>query len=78
MVQAVLPGVSRPKKSRPRSGQTLKEQLSSAERQILIDTLNEQEGNVAQSARALGLERSHLYKKMRHYGISPGTGKGEA
>lgn len=27
------------------------------------------EGNVTRTAEALGLERSHLYRKMRAYGI---------
>ncbi len=77
-VEAVLPGAAAsPRVRREPSGLSLKEQLSSAERQILVDSLADQEGNVAATARALGLERSHLYKKMRAYGISPGTGKAE-
>ena len=76
-VQAVLPGAAAPRVRREPSGLSLKEQLSSAERQILVDSLADHEGNVAATARDLGLERSHLYKKMRAYGISPGTGKAE-
>ncbi len=76
-VAAVLPGSAAPKPRRATAGLGLKEQLRAAERQILADSLQAHEGNVAATARALGLERSHLYKKMRAFGIAPGTGKGE-
>ena len=76
-VEAVLPGAAKAATPVRRAveGLSLKEQLASAERQVLVDSLAAQEGNVAATARALGLERSHLYKKMRAYGIEPGTGK---
>ncbi len=74
-LQAVLPQASAPKRRRATAGLSLKEQLAAAERQLLVDALSDQEGNVAATARSLGLERSHLYKKMRAFGISPGTGK---
>ena len=74
-VQQVLPQavVTRPR--RAAAGLGLKEQLAGAERQILVDALASCDGNVAATARDLGLERSHLYKKMRAFGITPGTGK---
>jgi len=74
-VQAVLPQAVPPRRSRATAGQSLKEQLAGAERQLLVEALSDQEGNVAATARSLGLERSHLYKKMRAFGITPGTGK---
>ncbi len=76
-VQLVLPQAVAPKRRRAGAGQSLKEQLAGAERQLLVEALSDQEGNVAATARSLGLERSHLYKKMRAFGITPGTGKAD-
>ncbi|MDY0000041.1 MAG: sigma-54 dependent transcriptional regulator [Polyangia bacterium] len=77
-VQAVLPeSRARLPRSESASGVSLKDQLALAERSAILSALSEHEGNVAAAARSLGLERSHLYKKMRQYGVVPGTGKGE-
>jgi two-component system nitrogen regulation response regulator NtrX len=47
--------------------------LSSAreayERQFILRKLRENEGNVTRTAEALRIERSHLYRKMKAYGI---------
>ncbi|HTQ06644.1 MAG TPA: helix-turn-helix domain-containing protein, partial [Polyangiaceae bacterium] len=40
-----------------------------AERRILEDALEHHDGQMAATARALGLERSHLYKKARALGL---------
>jgi DNA-binding NtrC family response regulator len=74
-VQQVLPLAAAPRPRRALAGLGLKEQLAAAERQLLVDALASCDGNVAATARDLGLERSHLYKKMRAFGITPGTGK---
>jgi len=74
-VQAVLPDSPPRRRSWSGAGRSLREQLAGAERQILLDALAAEQGNVAAAARALGLERSHLYKKMRQHGIETGTGK---
>jgi DNA-binding NtrC family response regulator len=47
----------------------LKEALDNYEKQYIESTLTANNGNVAQTSRQLGLERSHLYKKMRRLGI---------
>lgn len=74
-VQAVF-GEETPRRvRREAAGQSLKTQLAESERQILLEALAAERGNVAAAARALGLERSHLYKKMRQHGIETGTGK---
>lgn len=39
------------------------------ERQYILRKLRENEGNVSKTAEALKLERSHLYRKMKSYGI---------
>ena len=41
------------------------------ERDYILQALTEQHGNVTRTADALGLERSHLYRKMRSFGIRP-------
>ncbi|EMJ67039.1 sigma-54 dependent transcriptional regulator [Leptospira sp. P2653] len=40
------------------------------ERQYIIKTLQTNEGNVTRTARVLGIERSHLYRKMKSLNIS--------
>lgn len=47
----------------------LAEQVEAFERRILTDELRRHEYRMAETARALGLERSHLYKKCQHHGI---------
>ncbi len=41
------------------------------ERDYILQALAQQRGNVTRTADALGLERSHLYRKMRSFGIRP-------
>src|SRR6185295_5222281 len=48
---------------------SLRDARDAFERFFIEKTLAEQDGNVSRTARALGLERSHLYRKMRAYGI---------
>ncbi len=55
----------------PPAGQALRDQVAESERQIILRTLEQTDGNVAETARLLDLERSHLYKKMRALGIKP-------
>jgi two-component system, NtrC family, nitrogen regulation response regulator NtrX len=48
---------------------TLREARIAFEKRYIERKLAEMEGNVTRTAEALGLERSHLYRKMRAYGI---------
>jgi two-component system nitrogen regulation response regulator NtrX len=41
------------------------------ERDLILRTLAEQQGNMSRTAEALGVERSNLYRKMRTFGIAP-------
>jgi two-component system nitrogen regulation response regulator NtrX len=41
------------------------------ERDLILRTLAEQQGNMSRTAEALGVERSNLYRKMRAFGIAP-------
>jgi len=43
-----------------------------AEREYILKKLEEAGGNVTRAAELLGLERSHLYRKMRSLGIAVG------
>lgn len=47
------------------SSGALRDRVRSFERSTIEETLDMTSGNVAEAARRLGLERSHLYKKMR-------------
>ncbi|MCD6161761.1 MAG: sigma-54-dependent Fis family transcriptional regulator [candidate division Zixibacteria bacterium] len=50
-------------------GSSLKESVIEFEKAYIIETINGAGGNIARAARTLGLERSHLYKKMKALGI---------
>jgi DNA-binding NtrC family response regulator len=52
-----------------RAGVSLREMLESAERDLILRSLDHHKGNATHAARDLGLERSHFYKKMRSLGI---------
>jgi DNA-binding NtrC family response regulator len=71
-VAAVLPGARRPRADRFRAGASFHDLVEEAEREIILGALDAHGDNVSDTARALGLERSHLYKKMRGLGIKRG------
>jgi two-component system nitrogen regulation response regulator NtrX len=50
---------------------TLEDARKAYERDYVLRTLEELGGNMTRTAAALGLERSHLYRKMKTLGISP-------
>jgi DNA-binding NtrC family response regulator len=68
-VAAVLPGARKPRGDRFREGASFHQMVEEAEREIILGALARNAENVTETARALGLERSHLYKKMRALGI---------
>jgi DNA-binding NtrC family response regulator len=72
-VARVLPGARKPRTDRLRAGASFHELVEDAEREIILSALDQNQGNVSDTARALGLERSHLYKKMRGLGIKRGA-----
>ncbi|MGC3998130.1 MAG: sigma-54 dependent transcriptional regulator [Anaeromyxobacter sp.] len=71
-VAAVLPGARKPRTDRFRAGASFHELVEDAEREIILGALDGHDGNVSDTARTLGLERSHLYKKMKALGIKRG------
>ena len=50
---------------------SLQEVREAAEREYIFKKLDETGGNVTKTAELLGLERSHLYRKMKALGIGP-------
>jgi DNA-binding NtrC family response regulator len=48
-----------------RPGVPMRDLLADAERDIIVAALDAHGGHMTQTAEALGLERSHLYKKLR-------------
>lgn len=50
---------------------SLQEVREAAERDYILRKLDETSGNVTKTAELLGLERSHLYRKMKALGIGP-------
>jgi two-component system, NtrC family, nitrogen regulation response regulator NtrX len=49
---------------------TLQDARESYEREYILKKIDECNGNMSRAAESLGLERSHLYRKMRTLGIS--------
>ncbi len=52
---------------------TLQQARAAYERDFIVRKLEENHGNVTRTAESLGLERSHLYRKMKSLGISPSS-----
>jgi two-component system nitrogen regulation response regulator NtrX len=50
---------------------SLQDVREAAERDYILKKLEESKGNVTRAAELLGLERSHLYRKMKALGIAP-------
>jgi len=51
------------------SSSLLKEARREFEREFIMRKLKESGGNIARTAEAIGIERSHLYRKIKSYGI---------
>ncbi len=49
----------------------LRDARSSFEKEFIIRKLKRNNGNIAKTAEAIGIERSHLYRKIKSYGIEP-------
>jgi len=58
--------------SHPATFTSLQEARAAYERDYILRKLEENQGNVSRTAEALGLERSHLYRKMKSLGIAVG------
>ncbi|MHB8654195.1 MAG: sigma-54-dependent transcriptional regulator [Terriglobia bacterium] len=51
---------------------SLHEARAAYEREYILRKLEENQGNMSRTAKVLGLERSHLYRKMKSLGIAAG------
>lgn len=56
---------------------TLHEARDRFERDLILRTLADQQGNMSRTADVLGVERSNLYRKMRAFGIAPARRESE-
>jgi two-component system nitrogen regulation response regulator NtrX len=69
-----LPPPLRPKTetaaATPGNGKPLKEARDGFERAYILAELRAQDWNMTRTAERLGIERSHLYRKIRAYGIA--------
>jgi len=48
---------------------SIKEARNDFEKEFILTRLEQYDGNIAKTAEAIGLERSHLYRKVKSYGI---------
>jgi len=77
-VRTSLPGTAVPRREGLyRAGVPFRVLADEAERVILQEALAHHGGQMAKAARALDLERSHLYKKARALGLRGDKGEGE-
>jgi two-component system, NtrC family, nitrogen regulation response regulator NtrX len=75
-VQTALPGQASPLSATASAGSavglgsgTLADRVEQFERQVILDEIRRQNHHITNAAKALGLERSHLYKKCQQLGI---------
>lgn len=68
-VSLALPHISSPTLHNVNNSRTLAERTQSFERDVLLAELKRNNYHITNAARALGLERSHLYKKAEQLGI---------
>ena len=56
---------------------SFKDATDAYQREFILHKLNEFDGNVTRAADAMGVDRSHLYRRMRNLGINAEKGKAE-
>ncbi len=68
-----LPAPLRPKDTAPAAdgGRSLKDARDGFERAFILAELRANDWNMTRTAERLGIERSHLYRKIKTYGITP-------
>jgi DNA-binding NtrC family response regulator len=74
-VRLALPGLSERGGSVDAGSGTLAERVEAYERAVIEAELRRHENRMTETARALGLERSHLYKKCQQHGIERKAGE---
>ncbi len=68
-----LGGDEFPSTDRALAYRTFQEAAEAFERQYILRKLAEAQGNVTRAAEAMGIDRSHLYRRMKALGIFPRT-----
>jgi DNA-binding NtrC family response regulator len=68
-VDLYLPPPAGPVAGLPPASGTLRDWMRDVEKHFIEKSLEARQGNVTATAKALGLERSHLYKKMKELGV---------
>jgi len=68
-VRLGLPSFSKEPSAAVSAGGILAERVEAFERNTILLELRSRNYRMTETARALGLERSHLYKKCQHLGI---------
>jgi DNA-binding NtrC family response regulator len=68
-VRMALPGVDESRQEVDLTAGTLADRVSSFEREAILAELQRHQFRMTEVSRALGLERSHLYKKCQQHGI---------
>ncbi len=70
-----LPPPLRPKEVAPleetEKGKSLREVRQAFEREYILAELRANDWHMTRTAESLGIERSHLYRKLKAYGITP-------
>ena len=56
---------------------SFKDATDAYQREFILHKLAESDGNVSRAAEAMGVDRSHLYRRMKALGINPERGKAE-
>ncbi len=56
---------------------SFKDATDAYQREFIIHKLTEYDGNVAKAAESMGVDRSHLYRRMKNLGINAEKGKSE-
>ena len=69
-VRAAMPGGSSSGGGDLHFTGTLAERVDQFEKQVILDEIKRQNHHITNTAKALGLERSHLYRKMKTLGIA--------
>lgn len=77
-VRAQLPTGSASGGTHYRPGVPLEDMIHELERDLVLRALEYHQGHVTRTAESLGLERSHLYKKMKALGIRRGESDEES
>jgi two-component system, NtrC family, nitrogen regulation response regulator NtrX len=56
------------------TARNLRDARQEFEKEFIIKTLRENEWNISRAAQVMGIERSHLHRKIKSYGIETGEG----